>query len=79
MPAAAVLLIEAGPDYGSDPANWPPELLNPLGVPTDSHSWGYEHSQSSLGHQLGLPRRTGGRGHLDHERLHLDTRIGRRL
>ncbi len=51
-----VLLIEAGPDYGSNPADWPPELLNPLGVPTDSHSWGFEHSQSALDHQLGLPR-----------------------
>ena len=50
----SVLLIEAGPDYGSDPAGWPPELLNPLGVPTDSHSWGFEHSQSALDHQLEL-------------------------
>src|SRR5215218_224212 len=55
-PQRSMLLIEAGPDYGSEPSNWPPELLNPLGVPTDSHSWGFEHSQSALGHQLGLPR-----------------------
>jgi choline dehydrogenase len=52
----SVLLVEAGPDYGSDPADWPPELLNPMGVPTDSHSWGFEHSQTALDHQLGLPR-----------------------
>lgn len=52
----SVLLIEAGPDYGSDPGDWPPELLNPLGVPTDSHSWGYAHSQETLDHELGLPR-----------------------
>lgn len=51
-----VLLIEAGPDYGSDPDDWPPELLNPLGVPTDSHSWDFEHSQTAFDHQLGLPR-----------------------
>jgi choline dehydrogenase len=55
-PDRSVLLIEAGPDYGADLAEWPPELLNPMGVPTDSHSWGFEHSQSGLDHQLGLPR-----------------------
>jgi choline dehydrogenase len=55
-PERTVLLIEAGPDYGADPADWPQELLNPMGVPTDSHSWGFEHSQSALDHQLGLPR-----------------------
>lgn len=55
-PLRSVCLIEAGPDYGSDPADWPPELLNPLGVPTDSHSWGFEHSPTTLDHQLGLPR-----------------------
>jgi choline dehydrogenase len=54
-PTRSVLLIEAGPDYGSDLEDWPPELLNPMGVPTDSHSWGFEHSQA-LDHQLGLPR-----------------------
>ncbi len=55
-PERSVLLIEAGPDYGANLADWPAELLNPLGVPTDSHSWGYEHNQTALDHQLGLPR-----------------------
>jgi choline dehydrogenase len=55
-PDRSVLLIEAGPDYGSIPTDWPDELLNPMGVPTDSHSWGFEHSQTALDHQLGLPR-----------------------
>jgi choline dehydrogenase len=55
-PERSVLLIEAGPDYGADLANWPTELLNPMGVPTDSHSWGFEHSETVLDHLLGLPR-----------------------
>lgn len=55
-PARTVLLIEAGPDYGANPDDWPPELLNPMGVPTDSHSWGFEHSQTTLDHQLDLAR-----------------------
>ena len=28
----SVLLLEAGPDYGPDPASWPPELLDPTNV-----------------------------------------------
>ena len=27
-----------------------------LGVPTESHSWGFEHDSDTLDHQLGLPR-----------------------
>lgn len=55
-PGTSVLLIEAGPDYGPDTAEWPPELLDPMGVPTDSHSWGFEHSLESFDHQLALAR-----------------------
>ena len=55
-PERSVLLIEAGPDYGANPDDWPGELLDPMGVPTDSHSWNFEHSQTALDHPLGLPR-----------------------
>ncbi len=33
-----VLLIEAGPDYGSDPADWPAELLFSQDQALRSHS-----------------------------------------
>jgi choline dehydrogenase len=36
----SVLLIEAGPDYGSNVADWPAELLFPQQQPLESHSWG---------------------------------------
>jgi choline dehydrogenase len=39
-PDRSVLLIEAGPDYGSDIADWPAELLFPQQQPLESHSWG---------------------------------------
>lgn len=55
-PSRSVVLLEAGPDYGSNLANWPPELLDPMGVPTSSHSWGYAHDAASLDHALNLPR-----------------------
>jgi choline dehydrogenase len=43
-----VLLIEAGPDYGSDPHDWPPELLNPDSVVLDSHLWGYANATAPV-------------------------------
>jgi choline dehydrogenase len=36
----SVLLLEAGPDYGPDVADWPEELLFPQQQPLTSHSWG---------------------------------------
>lgn len=40
--SAEVLLIEAGPDYGSfEGGRWPPELLNADTLPV-SHDWGYD-------------------------------------
>ena len=45
-----VLLLEAGPDYGSDPAAWPPALLDANGVCVDLHDWDYVHSR-----QVGEP------------------------
>src|SRR4051794_3255450 len=40
-PARRVLLVEAGPDYGPDPATWPPELVVYDGPQLLSHGWGY--------------------------------------
>lgn len=37
-----VLLLEAGPDYGSfDSGSWPPELLNAAALAVGGHDWGY--------------------------------------
>jgi choline dehydrogenase len=35
----SVLLVEAGPDYGPDVADWPEDLLFPQQQPLTSHSW----------------------------------------
>src|SRR5688572_25971014 len=43
-----VLLIEAGPDYGSDPVNWPPALLRPIPVVVDSHHGGYANATAPV-------------------------------
>lgn len=51
-----VLLIEAGPDYGSDRGAWPAELLDPGGLQVDSHPWGYYHAYPSGGQPMQLPR-----------------------
>ncbi len=40
----SVLLLEAGPDYGDDLADWPPELLVSASVVLDSHVWGYRNA-----------------------------------
>lgn len=36
----SVLLVEAGPDYGSNVADWPADLLFSQQQPLTSHSWG---------------------------------------
>jgi choline dehydrogenase-like flavoprotein len=51
-PDRSVLLVEAGPDYGSDPAGWPAQFLAPQVQPLESHSWGL----SDAGSRLPLPR-----------------------
>ena len=45
--ARSVLLIEAGPDYGSERAGWPAELLDPDVVWPISHLWGYQYAQGA--------------------------------
>ena len=52
----AVLLVEAGPDYGPAPATWPAELRDPSGLQVDSHPWGYYHAYPSGGQPMHLPR-----------------------
>lgn len=43
----SVLLIEAGPDYGTfDQQGWPPELLDARSLPT-THDWGYANGSST--------------------------------
>jgi choline dehydrogenase len=51
-PARRVTLLEAGPDYGANAADWPEALLNPLSVAPDLHAWGYQHH----GRDIGLAR-----------------------
>src|SRR5215211_170367 len=52
----SVLLLEAGPDYGSDPSAWPAELLDPTTVWPDSHSWGFTLAGREVDDQFHLPR-----------------------
>jgi len=52
----SVLLLEAGPDYGTDPTAWPPELLDPTNVWPDSHSWGFTLAGRDADNPFPLPR-----------------------
>jgi choline dehydrogenase len=51
-----VLLIDAGPDYGSDASAWPEDLLDPYHSAVLSHSWGYANAPSAGGFSVPLPR-----------------------
>lgn len=44
----SVLLIEAGPDYGSNVQDWPPELLFSQEQPLTSHSWNLHDAGSGI-------------------------------
>jgi choline dehydrogenase len=55
-PDHRVLLIDAGADFGSDPKDWPVELLDTSGPAIDSHSWGYQHTADKNGRSIDLPR-----------------------
>ena len=51
-----VLLLEAGPDYGSfDSGNWPADMLDALAIPT-SHDFQLPHAAGSPGQTLDTPR-----------------------
>jgi choline dehydrogenase len=56
--APSVLLVEAGPDYGSNVTEWPPELLFPQKQPLTSHTWGLH--DASNGNFLPRARLLGG-------------------
>ncbi|MGE3797029.1 MAG: GMC family oxidoreductase [Thermomicrobiales bacterium] len=47
-PERRILLIEAGPDYGDDISNWPPQLLASNSVVLDSHLWGYANTDPEI-------------------------------
>ena len=51
-----VALLEAGPDYGPDPAAWPEDLCYPDEIFLESHSWGYLHAGRPADRPLPLPR-----------------------
>jgi len=54
--ARRVLLVDAGPDYGSDPVGWPEDLLDPYHSAVLSHSWGYANAATAGGVRAPLPR-----------------------
>ncbi|HRA46627.1 MAG TPA: GMC family oxidoreductase N-terminal domain-containing protein, partial [Thermomicrobiales bacterium] len=54
--ARSVLLIEAGPDYGSNQADWPADILDGVGIKPDSHPWGYVQANDTRTPPLALPR-----------------------
>jgi choline dehydrogenase len=55
-PGRTVALLEAGPDYGPDPAAWPADLRDPGDIRPDSHPWGYLHAGRPADRPLPLPR-----------------------
>lgn len=55
-PGRRVALLEAGPDYGPDPAAWPADLRDPRQLWLESHPWGYHHAGRAPDRPLPLPR-----------------------
>jgi choline dehydrogenase len=55
-PGRTVLLVEAGPDYGTDPHSWPAEILDPTNIQPKSHPWGYTAERLGGGEPIELPR-----------------------
>jgi choline dehydrogenase len=55
-PARSVALVEAGPDYGPNPLDWPAEFRDTTSIWPDTHSWGYIYGPSSHELSLSLPR-----------------------
>ncbi|MGI5350744.1 GMC family oxidoreductase [Streptomyces sp. CA-250714] len=54
-PGRSVLLLEAGPDYGTRAADQPYDVaLSPAS--THTHDWGYRSEPDPLGHSVELPR-----------------------
>ena len=55
-PERSVLLLEAGPDYGPEPASWPADLHDPANLGLETHSWGYLHAGRPADKPFPLPR-----------------------
>jgi choline dehydrogenase len=55
-PHRSVLLLEAGPDYGPEPTNWPADLRDPGGTRLESHPWGYSAPRAAGGPAIAFPR-----------------------
>lgn len=51
-----VALVEAGPDFGADPAGWPAALLNPISIAPGIHEWGYQQAGRPADRPLALAR-----------------------
>src|SRR5262249_2290070 len=49
-------LLEAGPDYGADPAAWPEVFRDPTVVAPDLHAWGYLQAGRPVDRPLSLAR-----------------------
>ena len=52
----SVLLVEAGPDFGAEPTNWPPDLLDPSSIWPDAFSWGHSLAHRPADRPFPLPR-----------------------
>ncbi|MGI8647678.1 MAG: hypothetical protein DLM55_10115 [Acidimicrobiales bacterium] len=53
-PSRSVLLLEAGPDFGSFPATQPPEIADAYNPSATSYDWGYSGKALRLGRSLPL-------------------------
>ena len=51
-----ILLLEAGPDFGPDPASWPRDLLDPGSIWPDAYTWGYSLAGRPPDAPFPLPR-----------------------
>ena len=75
----SVLLLEAGPDYGADPAAWPAELLDPTNVWPDSAQLGLHPRGSRSRRSIPSPAHPDCRRNDGGERLRLAPRLRVRL
>ncbi|GAA3967038.1 GMC family oxidoreductase N-terminal domain-containing protein [Actinomadura viridis] len=48
-PGRTVLLLEAGPDFGADPAAWPPEITDAGEASATGYDWGLEGELGATG------------------------------
>ena len=78
-PTTSVLLIEAGPDYGPNEADWPADIRDGVGIKTEIHPWGYIQANDVRTPPLALPRAESHRRQRGDQRLHVAARLGQRL